>query len=279
MPKYCVVTTFNAKGYDQYAQKFLQTFIANWPVDIKLHVYTENCEIFEKSSNLVVYDLHSVSSDIVNFKNRWKDVPKANGDISKDPIRSRRKDYQKKFKWDAIRFSHKVYSIFHCAQNCQEDIVIWMDADMVCHSPISIEKINQLIPEDKDICYLGRNGKYPECGLYSLNLRSSVVRDFLKEFQRVYDDAENGIFRYDEWHDSYVFEQVRKKFNNLKLLSWGDDLPDLRPTVYNSKGEGHPLINSAWGAYLDHLKGDRKTLGKSQAIDLKVKRSEHYWST
>jgi hypothetical protein len=43
------------------------------------------------------------------------------------------------------------------------------------------------------------------------------------------------------------------------------------------KGEGHPLINSEWGAYLDHLKGDRKTTGRSKLSDLKVKRTEAYW--
>jgi len=150
---------------------------------------------------------------------------------------------------------------------------------MICHSEITIERIRQLIPFEKDLCYLGRDGKYPECGLYSLNLRNQIILDFLKEFQRMYDQAENGIFRLDEWHDSYVFEQVRKKFPNLNLLSWSDDLPDLRPTQFNSKGEGHPLINSEWGAYLDHLKGSRKEMGKSLPTDLKVLRKESYWST
>jgi len=38
------------------------------------------------------------------------------------------------------------------------------------------------------------------------------------------------------------------------------------------------LINSDWGAYLDHLKGDdRKKLGRSKREDLKVLRSEPYW--
>ena len=279
MPKYAVVTTFNAKGYHQYAQKFLKTFIDNWPNTVTLYVYTENCEILERSDNLIVRDLHKESNDIVAFKNKWKDTPKANGDISKDPIRSRRKDSNKNFKWDAIRFSHKVYSIFHCARSTDADILIWMDADMICHSPINILQINDLIPDDKDLCYLGRDGKYPECGLYSLKLQSPVIKLFLKEFQRMYDDAENGIFKLDEWHDSYVFEQVRKKFPNLSILSWAENLGDLRPSVYNTKGEGHPLINSDWGAFLDHLKGDRKDLGKSRDIDLKVKRKESYWST
>jgi len=278
MPNYSVVTTFNSDGYNQYGKKFLQTFLTNWPSEINLNLYLENCNINENSSNLKVYDLHSESKELVKFKNLWKTVPKANGDISKDPIRSRRKDANKKFKWDAVRFSHKVYSIFACAKKNTSDVLIWMDADMICHSPICREQIEQLIPFDKDICYLGRDGKYPECGLYSLNLNSKVVLDFLTEFQRVYDDAENGIFKLDEWHDSYVFEYVRKKFK-LDLLSWAENLPDLRPTQYNSKGEGHPLINSRWGAFLDHLKGDRKEIGKSRPLDLKIKRTESYWST
>lgn len=279
MPNYAVVTTFNANGYNQYAQKFLKTFIENWPVEVKIYAYTEDCQVREDSPNLVIRNLHESSQDIINFKNKWKDVPKANGDISKDPIRSRRKDSNKKFKWDAVRFSHKVYSIFHCAQNTEADILIWMDADMVCHSPITMTQIESLIPIGKELCYLGRDGKYPECGLYSLNLSSINIKLFLNEFQRMYDEAENGIFRLDEWHDSYVFEQVRKKFPDLQILSWGEDLGDLRPSVFNSKGEGHPLINSNWGAYLDHLKGDRKDLGKSRQIDLKVNRQESYWST
>jgi len=37
------------------------------------------------------------------------------------------------------------------------------------------------------------------------------------------------------------------------------------------------LINSEWGAYLDHLKGSRKKTGRSLPSDLKVNRTEAYW--
>jgi hypothetical protein len=85
----------------------------------------------------------------------------------------------------------------------------------------------------------------------------------------MYDDAENGIFTLAEWHDSFVFDAVREKFKG-KILenNWSYGI---------IKGEGHPLINSEWGAYLDHLKGDRKDLGRSKNNDLKVKRAESYW--
>jgi hypothetical protein len=93
------------------------------------------------------------------------------------------------------------------------------------------------------------------------------MQDFLNKFQKVYDDAENGIFTMAEWHDSFVFDEVRKMCQ-LNELDWSGHL---------ITGEGHPLINSEWGAYLDHLKGKRKDYGKSLSADLKVKRQEGYW--
>lgn len=268
MPKYAVVTTFHAKGYEQYAQKFIQTFLNLWPEEITLYAYAEDCEVIESASNLVVRDLHASSPDLINFKKTWKNIPKANGDVSNDPIRSKRRDAGKGFKWDAVRFSHKVYSIFHCAKNCDADILIWMDADMVCHSAISLDEIFRLIPADKDLCFLGRGGKFSECGLYSMNLHSDKIKLFLSTFQRMYDDAERGIFKLDEWHDSFVFDEVRRMVK-CNELDWSAGL---------IKGEGHPLINSEWGKWLDHLKGKRKMYGKSLLTDLIINRNEGYWN-
>ena len=274
--KIAVVTTFNEAGLKKYAQRMIDTFCTNWPQEITLHLYPEKCNpAIKDHSRVTLTDLDSVSALTV-FKERWKSVPKANGDVSTDPIRSKRKDSGKGFKWDAIRFAHKVYAIFHCAQNTDADVLIWMDADTICHSPVSITQINNLIPQDKDLCFLGRRGKYSECGLYSMNLRSPKTQLFLKQFQQFYDDAENGIFKLDEWHDSFVFDAVRKTIQ-LNELNWSEHLYDLRPGPRNSVGEGHPLINSAWGAYLDHLKGERKTEQRSRLTDLKVKRTEAYW--
>ena len=165
-----------------------------------------------------------------------------------------------------MRFAHKVYAIF-AAAHAATDWLLWMDADTVCHSAISMAQLNKLCPVTADICFLGRKGKYTECGLYAMNLRSPATSKFLQEFQRVYDDAENGIFTMKEWHDSFVFDVVRKSMK-LEQHDWSSHL---------ISGEGHPLINSEWGAYLDHLKGDRKSLGRSKSNDLKIKRTEAYW--
>ncbi len=242
----------------------IQTFLDNWPVDVTLVVYAEDCAIVESASNLVVRNLNSVA-ELVAFKQTWQGVPRANGDVSADPVRSRRRDAGKGFKWDAVRFSHKVYSIFDGAKQSNSDYLIWMDADMVCHSAITVKQLDQLCT--KDLCYLGRRGKYSECGLYAMNLHSSAMRDFLHKFQEYYDNAESGIFTLAEWHDSFVFDEIRRLVP-VDSLDWSKNL---------ITGEGHPLINSPWGAYLDHLKGSRKKLGRSHAKDLVRPRTESYW--
>jgi hypothetical protein len=275
--KIAVVTTFHGEGLEKYAQRMINTFCDNWPTEVHLHLYPEMCNpAIRDHSHVTLKRLEEVE-ELMAFKNTWQGVPKANGDVSADPVRSLRKDAGKGFKWHAVRFAHKVYAIFDCAKTTDADILIWMDADTICHSPITIQDLYRMIPADSELCYLGRKGKYSECGLYSMNLRSPNVQAFLKEFQRVYDQAEQGIFQLAEWHDSFVFDAVRVKFPQMRQLDWAAHLNDIRPKLGSSQGEGHPLINSEWGAWLDHLKGGRKKLGRSKLEDLKVKRTEAYW--
>jgi len=264
-----VITTFNQSGYDKYAKRMIQTFLATWPAEVTLYAYAEDCTVSESAANLIVVDLHTASPALVAFKDKWKNVPKANGDISGDMTRSRRFDSKKSFKWDAVRFAHKVYAIFDCAKICNSDVLLWMDADTICHSTITMERLIELIPADKELCFLGRECKYTECGLYAMNLRSPMIIRFLESFQRMYDYAEAGMFTLKEWHDSFVFDAVRCSIPLIEL-DWSKGI---------IRGEGHPLINSEWGAYLDHLKGDSaKIIGRSKLTDLKIIRTESYWS-
>jgi len=269
--KISVVTTFHAAGYARYGKRMVATFLRNWPEEVTLHVYAEDCGVDERAVNLVVRDLHQESKQLVAFKRKWAGVPKANGDVTSDPVRSRGKDAGRGFKWDAVRFAHKVYAIFHCAKVCDSDVLFWMDADTVCHSPITLSEIEQFCSQsDTDLGFLGREGKFSECGLYSMNLRSPAIQQFLAMFQHLYDDAEAGIFTLHEWHDSFVFDEVRKRVPGIRQTDWSEGL---------ISGEGHPLINSRWGAYLDHLKGRRKDEGRSRASDLIVQRTEDYWKS
>lgn len=265
-----VVTTFNKKGYELYGKRMIQTFLAHWPNDIKLMVYPEEHDVEERADNLEIRELHSSSPELVNFKNRWKDDPKAKGELATGPKDHKGKQPGIGFRWDAIRFSHKSYSIFHAAKHCNTDLLFWMDADMVCHSSIPHHFIDKMMPEGVGLGYLGREKKFSECGLYGMNLTDSRTLEFLSEFQRNYDSGD--LFKMQEWNDCWVFDESRKTIQEChkkwKQYNWSAGL---------IKGEGHPLINSEWGAYLDHLKGRRKDTGKSAKKDLIVNRVENYW--
>jgi hypothetical protein len=274
-----VVTTFHKPGLDLYGQKFIDTFSKHVDKKVKLIVYAEGCTpINPDPDQITILDQISVLPKLVSFKERWKDDPKANG-IPPDDIKRRRpKDYNKIFKWDAIRFANKVYAVFDACARRVGTWVVWMDADSYIHSPWSYDDFKKLLPDNKYITYVGR-GKgtqtWPECGFYGLNMNHPLCHSFLQEFERMYEDADNGIFKLEEWHDSFVFGEVLKHFKafNAEL--------DYSAKMYLKEaatgGGGHPLINTELGKYMDHLKGDRKAQGRSKRSDIMVNRNEEYW--
>ena len=268
--KIAVVSTFHRKGYDHYARRMIQTFLQTWPSDIILYVYPEDHTVDESAPNLVVRDLHTSCPDLVAFKQRWSNDPKARGEVATGPVDAKGKAPGLGFRWDAIRFSHKVYSVCHAAANTDADVLFWMDADMVCHSPITHEFIDRMAAPGVGLGFLGRANKFTECGLYSMNLRDSATQEFLVEFKKAYDTGR--LFSFKEYNDCWVFDEVRKEVKH-KNPNWvWNDWCGGRIT-----GEGHPLVNSDWGAYLDHLKGNRKNTGKSLAKDFLKPRTEEYW--
>jgi hypothetical protein len=156
MTKYAVVTTFNQAGYDKYASRMIDTFLKSWPREVDLYVYTEDCTITQSASNLHVRDLHELSPEIVAFKQRWGPDPRARGEVATGPVDKKGKAPGIGFRWDAIRFSHKAYSVFHAAANCNTDVLFWMDADMVCHTRINEAFLLLQMPAGVGLAYLGR---------------------------------------------------------------------------------------------------------------------------
>ena len=279
MSNITVVTTFHKPGLDKYGQRFLDSFAQKVDSQIKLLVYAENCKPIVQSNNIVVLDAVESLPKLNKFKQRWKDVPKANG-IPPADIKARRpRDWHKEFKWHAIRFANKVYAVFNACER-STDWVVWMDADTFVHNEWSYKQFKKLLPDDKWLTYVGR-GKgsqtWPECGFYGMNLKHPMCVKFLKEFERFYEDADNGIFELEEWHDSYVFghilNQLRKIDNNVLDYS-----ADMYLKEAKTGGGGHPLINTVLGTWIDHMKGDRKNTGKSLTKDIMVKRTESYWT-
>lgn len=275
-----VVTTFHKPGLDLYGQRFLESFAEKVDKKIKLFVYAENCNpINPDTDQITIFDQFEALPKLNQFKSIWGNVPKANGIPPEEIKRRRPRDWHKEFKWDAVRFANKVYAVFDACER-STDWCVWMDADSYIHSDWSYKDFKKLLPKDKWITYVGR-GKgsqtWPECGFYGMNLKHGACQTFLEEFERYYEDAENGIFTLEEWHDSYVFGTI---LNKMKVLR--PDVLDYSADMYlqeaKTGGGGHPLINGPLGRFMDHMKGGRKEKGKSEAKDIMVTRTEAYWN-
>ena len=274
-----VVTTFHQEGLEVYGQRFLDSFAKNVDPAIKLVVYAEDCTPVNPNPDQIrILDAREHLPRLNAFKENWKNEPKANG---KCPFPERRpRDYHKEFKWHAIRFANKVYAVFDAAEKTEADWIVWLDADTYVHSPISGQQFEGLLPNDAWITYVGR-GKgsqtWPECGFYGLNLRHGSARSFLGEFERYYEDANNGIFTLDEWHDSFVFGHILDKMRSTHPGGY-DYSADLYLTQAKTGGGGHPFINCILGTWFDHMKGGRKNEGHSMRKDLMINRKEAYWN-
>ena len=256
--KYTVITTFHEPGLKQYGQRMIDAFDRHWPKDIDLIVYAENCSPTAPSERIKIVDLLAVSPDLVNFKHRHQNNPVANGTVMKEtgiPFKDNN------FKWDAVRFSHKVFSVIHACQTLDSDWIIWLDADTVTFQDIPADFLPSVCDNQSLACYLGRREKYhSECGWVAYNRRHPQLTDFITQWRDLYNN--DTIFDLREYHDSFVYDVLRKRFqeHGTRFYNLSPELP--------GKGPGHPFIASRLGLYMDHMKGaKRKALGHSLPDD------------
>jgi hypothetical protein len=276
-----VLTTFHKPGLEKYGQRMIDSFAKRVDKRIKLLVYAEDCNpVNPDPEQITILNAKQVLPKLNKFKERWGNVPKANG-IPPDDIKARRpRDWHKEFKWDAVRFANKVYAVFDACER-SKDWCVWMDADSYIHSDWSYENFINLLPDNAYLTMVGR-GKgsqtWPECGFYGLNTQNNLCKEFVKEFERVYEDADNGIFTLEEWHDSFVMGDIINKFKQKKKDNIHDYSSDIYIKTAKTGGGGHPLINGPLGKFMDHMKGGRKDKGISMAKDLMGSRQETYWT-
>jgi hypothetical protein len=264
--KYTVITSFHNEGLKQYGQRMIRTFEQNWPADVDLIVCAENCQPVVTRDNSRVYDLMRVSNNCRAFVERHRNNPLAHGQDGPPGVWNPKKA----FRWNAVRFAYKVFSVALCADTLSSGWMIWLDADTHTHSPVPIDWLAKVCPDTAMISYLGRGEKYhSECGWVAYNLDHPETRKFIKDFVNMYNTDE--IFKEHEWHDSYIWDLVRRRYKDH------NEFYNLNPS-YNDKGlAGHPFINSELGLYMDHAKGDRKNYGHSKPKEVVSHPDHPYW--
>ena len=282
------ITSYKPGCWDQYAKKGVEAMAKNLPDEIDLVVYAEEKIPACDYERIKWIDLNNAEPELFKFKTRHKNDPVANGKLGNVEGGVRRLPELQKlggldknkesFLWDAVRFANKVFCVINAVRNSLDyNYVVWLDADTNIFRPIPFEFITKLLPQNTMVTYLGREnptlndgGKYPECGVEGYNLQHPETENFINEWKRLY--KEDSVFKILEWHDSYVFWHLTKKFKQEKQI----EVNDIGKWV-GVKGH-HVFVNSVLGQYIDHMKGDRKIKGSSSKKDLKTTINDvEYW--
>lgn len=261
-----LITSFSAAGWEAYGQRCVETFNTFWPPEVTLHVVSENAlgSRLPRSIRIVFHDLYK-SAAAKSFLNNNANTlwTQGRGDSARPAtVAPRWRGGGYNFRFDAYKFSKKVFAIELVTGELQSGRVAWLDADVVTFAPVPLDLMGRMLPDAYAISCLARKGYHSECGFVGYNLDSADTHNFIKAFAALYSTEE--VFNLPEWHDSWVFDWLRGK-----LLTKTYQIPH--------RSKGHPFINSELGRYMDHLKGKRKDRGRSASAEQIANSTIEYW--
>lgn len=214
-----VVTTFPNFAWELYAKKMLQTFVQYWPTEVPIMVQLDD----NKLSGEVDKILRPQDGLACGWSTEHKSFAK------------RHKDDPANYRKQPVRFCHKIFAlkdVYEANNKSKEaggehdDIIIWLDADVHTLRPVSIEEIKQCLPKDSAaVSYLGRKDwPHSECGWLAFDLNSGGG-DFIETLVAQY--TSDNVLKMEEWHDSWVFDVVRKSKGAPKATNLTEDKPGM----------------------------------------------------
>jgi len=258
--RFATVTTCHAQGYEAYGRAMVESYLAHWPDDVPLLLYSEGFRCGVEDPRVVEHDLLEAAPDLAAFKARHRDHLLAHGrqlghrpDIRLIPregqIRVRlRSPWGLGFRWEAVRFSHKIFAILTAAVETDADVLFWLDADSRFFADVTHAELDALMPADCLLSYLRRKN-ISECGFVGYNLRPPMVRSFLADFGAFY--RYDLLFHEKEFHDSYLFDRLRRRYERAGARTF-----DI--AVGAGLAHSHVMEHSRLARFMEHLKGNRK---------------------
>jgi len=262
-----VVSGASPEGWEQYGRRFVETFREHWPSEIELRFCGDGPRYPGFPSDMRYHDRLAESAALRNFQERHARNEIAHGRrLAPGQIGwSERKLAEcYNFRYDAVRFCNKVFSIELVARTAPPGWLVWLDADIVTFARVPAVLFEALLPPGFALACLDRGNYHSECGFVGYNLQHPATLGFIRRFAAVY--ASDEVFALEEWHDSWVFDYLRRR---ERVPSYS--IPHCSPK--------QPFINSVLGAYMDHLKGSSKTRGKSLVTQMLAGHNHQYWLT
>jgi hypothetical protein len=243
---FSVVTTFNKDSYEAYCNKMLLSFDTYWPKEININVYYEDMEKPNGnfSSRIVFHNFNEKVKDWYKFREKFFFKEQNKPDNSVNSF----------YKYSAIKFAHKVYSIKEQLKNNLSNYLIWLDSDIITFNNFNISFLKNLTSEECYLSYLGRDHIkfHSECGFLIFNTKHKFHKDFWEDMSDMYDNGK--LFNEKEWHDDYIFDVVRLDFEKIGCKNFDISKLGLKTTtdILNV------FDNSVLGKHMIHFKGNRK---------------------
>lgn len=231
-----VVTSFNEKYWKEIGETTVGNLDQNWIDNSNIFLYHQLPSIPNKKfkNRTLWIDLYDSCPDLPKFVEEWKDHPNANGS-------------KKGFRSNAVKFVHKTFAIWHRAKIQKEGWLIWLDVDSFVYKKIDEDLLQKVCPQNYAISFMGRPGKYSECGWMGFNLSHPKALEFLKEWEDLY--LSGKFIELSETHDSWTFDHIRLKWNQ----------PNLFFNVNSeAKTNKNPFAQSLIGTNIVHAKGSDK---------------------
>lgn len=172
------------------------------------------------------------------------------------PTNSPEYDSQLMFKMDAIRFAHKIFALdrqmykhdFGVASLYAHEYVGWIDADTIIHTEVPENFFDTITDPNKYMSYLARTERHSECGFLLFNVEHKIHITYWKHMRNMYEKFR--LIHEKEWHDSYLFDVVRKQYNDQNQF-----------IKIHEIDKGDVFGQSVLGKYMKHYKGPQ-TVGK-----------------
>lgn len=251
------VSSMNAKLYHFYGKRFLEEFAKYSSKNLKLFIIFEGDypdEILHISQNIFVFPLSNPKHS--NFLRKFGHLNEAHGlRIKNIEIEGKiKKQLSYDYRWNAIRFSFKPFSIHQVLDVLPNDVdfLIWTDSDLRCKKNFSTEDLLEFMPTNNEIMsYLGRKNSYSECGFLGFNLNNQSTLNYINRMIDIYETGE--IFSIDQWHDSFIWDWVRIEFEKLNENYFKDISGD-------GNDKEHVFMNTNLSIFFDHLKGPQRKM-------------------
>ena len=211
MRTYRVVTSQHEPYYNQIGKDCITSFLEYWPDNISIELWAEGFTPDIDDPRLIVKDFEKVRNDLDNFLELiYPHVPH-------DP---NGKDLFSRYKFSWM----KGHVITAALQECEQDVFIWLDSDVITNKQIPLQFFENLLPEDTlsvDIPAGGKvKGKEAETGFFMLNMNDpniTFVKDYFKkchntlEILQVSRRLDTGVW----WNATHGAEKLGSKLKHL----------------------------------------------------------------